>query len=80
MDVQEHEYHVLNGSTKFFNHIKVPAILMEWHLLKLSADGQNVVKLLTGYNFKAYEPKINGTMLDPKNYKTWPYDIIWIRS
>jgi FkbM family methyltransferase len=80
MDVQEHEYHVLRGATKFFQHVHVPAILMEWVLMKTIPDAENVINLLIGNNYKAYKPKINGAELEPIYYKTWPYDIIWIKS
>ncbi len=77
MDIQEHEYRALLGATHFFQQINVTAILMEWVMMKTVPDGQKLVDLLLKYKFRAYEPKINGRLLNPKQFKSWPYDVLW---
>ncbi|XP_048257222.1 uncharacterized protein LOC124128379 [Haliotis rufescens] len=77
MDIQEYEYFVLRGSKRFFKEIEVPAILMEWVLMKADINGKNLVDLLLGLQYSAYAPSIGGQKLDPNQYKSWPYDVIW---
>ncbi|XP_067674803.1 uncharacterized protein [Haliotis asinina] len=77
MDIQEYEFYVISGAERFFKEIHVPAILMEWDLMKTDVNGRRLVDLLLSLNFSAYEPNIGGKKLDPKMYKSWPYDVIW---
>ncbi|XP_046576755.1 uncharacterized protein LOC124284696 [Haliotis rubra] len=77
MDIQEFEYYVLSGAKRFFQEIEVPAILMEWVLMKTDVNGEKLVKLLVGMKYSAYAPSIGGAKLDPSQYKSWPYDVIW---
>ncbi|XP_071112329.1 uncharacterized protein [Haliotis cracherodii] len=77
MDIQEYEYYVISGAKRFFKEIDVPAILMEWVLMKSDVNGNRLVDLLLSLNYSAYEPRIGGEKLDPKLFKTWPYDVIW---
>ncbi|XP_067672288.1 uncharacterized protein [Haliotis asinina] len=80
MDIQEFEYYVLRGAGRFFQEIKVPAILMEWMLMKTDSNGENLVKLLSSWNYSAYEPIIGGKKLDPTQFTSWPYDVLWKKA
>ncbi|XP_071094936.1 uncharacterized protein [Haliotis cracherodii] len=77
VDIQEYEYYVLNGTDRFFKEIEVPGIFMEWELMKSDINGKNLVDLLSGLKYSAYEPRIGGRKLDPNQYQSWPFDVLW---
>ncbi|XP_046569609.1 uncharacterized protein LOC124277932 [Haliotis rubra] len=80
MDIQEFEYYVLRGAGRFFKEIEVPAILMEWVLMKTDINGENLVELLSSWKYSAYEPIIGGKKLDPTHFRSWPYDVLWKKA
>ncbi|XP_046363452.1 uncharacterized protein LOC124140112 [Haliotis rufescens] len=80
MDIQEYEYYALSGAGRFFKEIEVPAILMEWVLMKSDINGKNLVDLLSNWNYSAYEPIIGGKKLDINQFLSWPYDVLWKKA
>jgi len=87
IDIEGYEHRAFRQSSKLFQRLYVPYIIMEWQKLReyygseveVSEDKTLVHELvqylsLTGYDAFASE---TGEKLMPKLWYTWPDDIIW---
>jgi len=81
VDVEGHEVNLFTNSTaaRFFDHIKVPVVLMEWVLCKRHAT-EAVQRLLNFFYSRGY------TAFDLSNYKVeehylrWPNSVVFKKS
>ncbi|XP_062585454.1 uncharacterized protein LOC134247140 [Saccostrea cucullata] len=71
MDVESFEANVLRGAYKFFNHVNVDYILMEFMAHRGKESGNFIVKFLKKFGL---EPEFSNS-----NHSSWPMDVWFLR-
>lgn len=79
MDVEGHEWNILNGGNRFFQIKNVKAILMEWVHHRHQSNGKLIVDYLIKNGMLPYTDISMTRILDPDSYYMWPENIFWIK-
>ncbi|XP_045156978.2 uncharacterized protein LOC123523360 [Mercenaria mercenaria] len=79
MDVEGHEWNVLNGGHQFFQAKDVKVILMEWVHHRHSENGRLIIEQLIKNGFLPYTDIARNEILEPDVFYTWPENVFWIK-
>ncbi|KAH3788234.1 hypothetical protein DPMN_166369 [Dreissena polymorpha] len=80
MDIEAFELKAMSGGKKFFNEIDVQFLLMEWVYHRQTDDGARIIQFMIEREFIPVIPLQRLVPLQVENRKTWPDDIMWIKS
>ena len=80
MDVEGHEHRVLLGAKKFMKKkLKyIKGIIMEWQWFSGRQAENTILNLMAGWNFAPYRFHYKVDLLDKKDLKNWPSDVLWL--
>lgn len=76
MDVEGHEYDVLQGAERFFKHVKVHFVLMEFHFHKNKRSGRFIQEFMNRHGLEPDLPKD----VSITNQTQWPWNVQWIQK
>lgn len=79
MDVEGHEWNVLNGGHTFFQTTDVIGILMEWVHHRHQESGRYIIEFLMKNGLLPYEGVSMKQVLQPDSYYMWPENVFWIK-
>ena len=80
IDVEGHEYNVLNGGTQFFDTVDVRLIQMEWKWVKYDKTGIDIVNFLSYRGYKAFRDIDGKQSLEGRMISKWPEDIYFVKQ
>ena len=80
IDVEGHEYNVLNGGAQFFDTVDVWLIQMEWKWVKYDKTGIDIVNFLSYRGFKAFRDIDGKQSLAGSKISNWPEDIYFVKQ
>ena len=77
IDIEGDEDQAILHSSKLFQDVYIPYVLMEWAIMKKSTYGQadEVVNYMYTLAYQAHS--IEKEPLDNKQWRAWPDDIVW---
>ena len=83
MDIEGHEAMAMAYSDKLFKSVYFPYVFMEWSGSRSSDKEkkmtEDMLRRMLERGYKAYKTGSN-KVLDPENWKSWPFDIFWRHS
>ncbi|KAK6167556.1 hypothetical protein SNE40_021555 [Patella caerulea] len=78
MDVEAHENNVLKGSNNLFATLDIPFVLMEWmQHINNPTSANEIINFMNLRNYKAYLVNTTNKLLEFKDYKKWPVNVLW---
>lgn len=78
MDIEGNELKALKHASNFFQSVNVRFLLMEWMLHRTSKSGRDIVNFLLRNGMLPYNPENTKDIL-PRNYGSWPDNVLWIK-
>lgn len=82
IDIEGYEPYALSHASKLFDKIDIRVIFMEWGqiVLKKKGNEEAILKMIQFLHDLKYSPHGDNFILDKEEWKTWPWDIIWIKN
>ena len=80
IDVEAHEYNVLNGGAQFFDTVDVSLIQMEWKFHYYDKTGIDIVNFLSYRGFKPFRDIDGKQSLEGSKISNWPEDIYFVKQ
>jgi FkbM family methyltransferase len=86
IDIQGFEFRAFANADDLFGNIHIPHVFMEWSMIKqfnpLSRshkDSELFFKMMNFFDRRGYLPRdpAQRQILSPKDWKSWPVDIMW---
>ena len=85
-DIDGKEFDGLHNASRLFNEIDIPAVFMEWGVIKRDYPkygGRKIPDFIVDFfsrrKYRPYKSINLSTLLGP-NYFKWPWDIVWIKD
>lgn len=79
IDIETYELKALKGGNRFFSQVDVRYVLMEWIYHREFDTGKEVIDFMKKHNLYPHINAHRNTKLDPKFYRTWPDNVLWIK-
>lgn len=78
MDIEGNELKALKHASHFFQSVNVRFLLMEWMLHRSNESGRDIMNFLLRNGMLPYNPENTKEIL-PRNYGSWPDNVLWIK-
>jgi hypothetical protein len=89
IDIEGFEHRAFRQAGELFDAVYIPYVIMEWNTIKHYADKPlededhellvDMVEFFTQRNYVPRTPTV-GKLLKTTDYKTWPFNIAWVKS
>jgi FkbM family methyltransferase len=81
IDIEGFEPYAFLNASKLFDTIDIQVIFMEWGYLVKQSDYTDLIEHMIKFLYdRSLEPYDNDKPLTRNQWKTWPSDIVWIKS
>lgn len=80
IDIEGNEPYALSHSRRLFSMMDVRVIFMEWgQVVRNYKQNEHAAKKMLDFLTLKYFPLADNILLKPEEWKSWPWDIMWIK-